>query len=220
MSRRRLLGVGMTSPRTRERMVARLRREGIRDERVLEVMGRLPRHLFVDEALASRAYEDTALPIGHGQTLSRPYTVARMTELVLEHAPRRVLEIGTGSGYQAAVLACLVEEVCTIERLLPLLRAARGRWRELGLHNIRARHGDGARGWPARAPFDAVLLTAAPAEPPAALLEQLAPDGCLVGPLAGRGGAQALTVLRREDGRWTAETVEPASFVPWRGGVA
>lgn len=213
------LGLGMTSRRTRERMVARLRRQGIRDERVLAAMARLPRHLFVDEALASRAYEDTALPIGHGQTLSQPYTVARMSELVLAGGPRRVLEIGTGTGYQAAVLALLVEEVCTIERLMPLLRRARPRWRALALYNIRARHGDGAEGWPARAPFDAILLTAAVPEPPPALLAQLAPAGRLVGPLGVPGGRQALTVVTRGPHGWTAEPVEPASFVPWRGGA-
>jgi protein-L-isoaspartate(D-aspartate) O-methyltransferase len=155
----------MTSQRARDRLIERLVAEGIADRRVLDVLRQLPRHLFVDEALATRAYEDTALPIGQGQTISQPHIVARMTELLLEHGrPQRVLEIGTGSGYQCAVLASLVEQVYTVERIEELLRNARRRFRKLGLANIRSRHDDGRLGWPDQAPFDAIIVTAAGAD--------------------------------------------------------
>ena len=170
-------GQGMTSQRARDRLVERLRSEGgIRDERVLSALRTVPRHLFIDEALASRAYEDTALPIGNGQTISQPWVVAKMTEALIEHGvPKRVLEIGTGSGYQAAVLATLGIEVFTVERIDELLRTARRRFRNLGL-NLRTKHDDGRMGWPEHAPFDAIIVTAAGAALDPALLNQLA-DG-------------------------------------------
>jgi protein-L-isoaspartate(D-aspartate) O-methyltransferase len=212
-------GLGMTSQRARDRLVDRLAAEGIRDRRVLDVIRQLPRHLFIDEALASRAYEDTALPIGQGQTISQPWVVARMTEALIEHRlPRRVLEIGTGSGYQGAVLAQLVEKVYTVERIEELLRNARRRFRKLGIANIRSRHADGRLGWPEEAPFDAIILTAAGAELDAALLDQLAPDGCLVAPV-GPAGRQTLLRVRAVDHEWVRESLGSVSFVPLLGGV-
>ncbi|HJT99381.1 MAG TPA: protein-L-isoaspartate(D-aspartate) O-methyltransferase [Rhodanobacteraceae bacterium] len=212
-------GLGMTSQRARDRLVERLQAEGIKDRRVLDVIRRLPRHLFIDEALASRAYEDTALPIGQGQTISQPWVVARMTEALIERAlPKRVLEIGTGSGYQAAVLASLVEKVYTVERIEELLRNARRRFRKLGLSNIRSKHDDGRLGWPEDAPFDAIILTAAGAELDEALLDQLAPEGTLVAPV-GPQGRQNLLRLFRIDGEWTRESLGGVSFVPLLGGT-
>lgn len=212
-------GLGMTSQRTRDRMVAGLAEAGIRDPRVLEVMRQLPRHLFIDEALASRAYENTALPIGQGQTISQPYIVARMSEALIEHKlPRRVLEIGTGSGYQCAVLARLVEQVYTVERIEELLRNARRRFRKLGLGNIRSRHDDGRLGWPEEAPFDAILVTAAGAALEPELLAQLAPDGCLVAPVGPAGQQELLRVRAGEDGR-ISERLGAVSFVPLLGGT-
>jgi len=209
----------MTSQRARDRLVERLAAEGIRDRRVLDVIRQLPRHLFIDEALASRAYEDTALPIGQGQTISQPWVVARMTEALIEHGlPRRVLEIGTGSGYQCAVLAQLVEKVYTVERIEELLRNARRRFRKLGIANVRSRHADGRLGWPEEAPFDAIILTAAGVELDAALLEQLAPDGCLVAPV-GPAGRQTLLRVRRGEEGWLRESLGAVSFVPLLGGV-
>ena len=213
-------GQGMTSQRARDRLIERLKSEGIKDRRVLEVMGRLPRHLFVEEALASRAYEDTALPIGLGQTISQPWVVARMTEAVVEHAlPEKVLEIGTGSGYQAAVLASLVKFVYTVERIEELLRNARRRFRKLGFENIRSKHDDGKLGWPEHAPFDAILLTAAGEQVDAALFAQLAPDGVLVAPV-GPPCAQELKRFRRYgDGDVISENLGSVSFVPLLGGL-
>lgn len=213
-------GLGMTSQRARDRLIERLVAEGIKDRRVLEVLRQLPRHLFIDEALATRAYEDTALPIGQGQTISQPYVVARMTELLLESSvPRRVLEIGTGSGYQCAVLAALVEKVYTVERIDELLRNARRRFRKLGLANIRSRHDDGRLGWPDEAAFDAIIVTAAGADLEQALLEQLAPDGVLVAPIGPPGRQELLRVRAGENG-WQREIVAAVSFVPLLGGVA
>ena len=207
-------GIGMTSQRTRDRLVRRLREEGIRNERVLEVIGQIPRHLFMDEALASRAYEDTALPIGYNQTISQPYVVAVMTDLVTRSNPRRVLEIGTGSGYQAAVLAPLVEKVYTVERIEPLARQARQRFRKLGLRNIRASYSDGTEGLPDFAPYDAIITTAAAEVIPEALLEQLSPDGgVLVIPLGGRT-YQTLTVVTRHGDQYEREDLDPVVFVP------
>ena len=213
-------GLGMTSQRARDRLVERLAAEGIKDRRVLDVIRQLPRHLFIDEALASRAYEDTALPIGQGQTISQPWVVARMTEALIEHGiPKKVLEIGTGSGYQAAVLAALVEKVYTVERIEELLRNARRRFRKLGIANIRSKHDDGRLGWPEEAPFGAIILTAAGAELDEALLDQLAPDGCLVAPV-GPPGRQTLLRLRGVDGEWVRESLGAVSFVPLLGGTA
>jgi protein-L-isoaspartate(D-aspartate) O-methyltransferase len=207
----------MTSQRTRDRLVQRLRADGIRDRAVLEAMGSTPRHLFVDEALASRAYEPTALPIGYGQTISQPYIVARMTELVVENLPARVLEVGTGSGYQAAVLAKLVERVYSTERIEPLAAQARQRFRRLGYRNVRVQHSDGSWGWPQFQPFDAIIVTAGADEIPAALLEQLAVGGRLVMPL-GDQQRQILVSITRTDSVYERVDLEPVSFVPLLGG--
>ena len=191
-------GIGMTSARTRARLADRLREKGISDERVLEMIRTTPRHLFMEEALAHQAYDDTALPIGYGQTISQPWVVARMTELLIEPGvPRRVLEIGTGCGYQAAILAGLCEQVYSVERIRPLLDQARARLRELGLARVQLRHADGGLGWPAEAPFDGILAACARAEVPEELLEQLADGGRLVMPV-GDTGTQWLTVVDRD----------------------
>ncbi|MGH8184498.1 MAG: protein-L-isoaspartate(D-aspartate) O-methyltransferase [Rhodanobacteraceae bacterium] len=212
-------GHGMTSQRARDRLVATLRAEGISDPRVLDVIRTTPRHLFLDEALAARAYENTALPIGLGQTISQPWVVARMTELLIERSvPARVLEIGTGSGYQAAVLAGLTGAVYTVERIEELLRKARRLFRNMKIENIRSRHDDGNIGWPAEAPFDAIVLTAAGESVPRALREQLRDGGVLVAPL-GPAGAQRLTRFRREGDAWHCEDLEGVSFVPLLGGL-
>lgn len=217
------VGLGMTSQRVRDRLVERLRDgaangQGIADERVLNVIRTLPRHMFVDEVLASRAYEDTALPIGHGQTISQPWVVARMTELLLENAPSKVLEVGTGSGYQAAVLGALGLEVYTVERIGELLRQARKRFRTLGM-NIRSKHDDGRVGWPEHAPYDAIIVTAgAPAVVPA-LVEQLRPGGVLVAPVGGSGSQALVRLLRREDGSVEETRLAAVSFVPLLSGT-
>jgi protein-L-isoaspartate(D-aspartate) O-methyltransferase len=215
--RSHIRGIGMTSQRTRDRLIERLREKGIRNEQVLEVIRRTPRHLFVDEALSSRAYEDTALPIGFNQTISQPYIVARMTEILLANNPQKVLEVGTGSAYQAAVLAQLVPKVFTVERILALLPMARQRLRELNLRNVSLKQSDGTWGWPQQAPFDAILVTAAPAEIPKALLDQLVDGGRLVIPV-GAGSAQTLAVITRHGDQYTREDLEPVSFVPLVGG--
>ncbi|HET7557399.1 MAG TPA: protein-L-isoaspartate(D-aspartate) O-methyltransferase [Rhodanobacteraceae bacterium] len=213
-------GSGMTSQRARDRLIANLREEGITDARVLDVIRTTPRHLFIDEALASRAYENTALPIGLGQTISQPWVVARMTELLIERGiPKRVLEIGTGSGYQAAVLAALVEQMYTVERIEELLRQARRRFRNLKIENIRSRHDDGNIGWPAEAPFDAIVLTAAGETIPRKLPGQLADGGVLVAPL-GPPGKQKLTRVRREGDALVSDELDEVSFVPLLGGLS
>jgi len=220
MNRHVASGIGMTSARTRERLVQRLRDQGIRDSAVLEQIRDVPRHLFVDEALGSRAYEDTALPIGHGQTISQPYVVARMTEALIEgEAPRKVLEVGTGCGYQTAVLASLVRFVYSIERISMLLERARSRLRELGVRNVHLRHGDGFQGWPAHAPYDGILVAAAPLVVPAALLEQLAPGGRLVVPIGAEGKQELLRITRRGD-QFETETLGVVSFVPLLKGLS
>lgn len=212
-------GIGMTSARTRERLIERLREQGIVNEAVLDRIRNVPRHLFVDEALASRAYEDTALPIGHGQTISQPYVVARMTAAVLAGGvPQSVLEIGTGCGYQAAVLAGLVPQVYSIERMKPLANRARRRLRELGLYNVKVRHGDGFKGWPGQAPFEAIVCTAAPASIPERLLAQLAAGGRLVIPV-GPPGAQELLCITREQDQFVSEKLAAVSFVPLLEGL-
>jgi protein-L-isoaspartate(D-aspartate) O-methyltransferase len=213
------LGIGMTSQRTRERLVQRLRDEGIRDRRVLDQMRNTPRHLFVDEALASRAYEETALPIGNGQTISQPYIVARMTEALLEGGPlESVLEVGTGSGYQTAVLAPLVRRVYTVERIKVLLDQARRRFQSINIRNIVTKHTDGGLGLPEYAPFDGVIVTAAPEGIPLAMVEQLRPGGRMVLPIGHRDQQALVRVTRTEDG-YEHEILEPVSFVPLRGGV-
>jgi protein-L-isoaspartate(D-aspartate) O-methyltransferase len=214
-----LRGLGMTSQRARDRMLERLRAEGgITDERVLTAMRTVPRHLFIDEALASRAYEDTALPIGNGQTISQPWVVARMTAALIEHGmPARVLEIGTGSGYQAAVLATLGLETYSVERSEELLRVARRRFRNLGL-NVRTRHDDGRAGWPEYAPFDGIIVTAGAAAMEPALFEQLPEGGTLVAPIGGASGQRLLRV-RRLEGELVQEDLGAVVFVPLLPGT-
>ena len=213
-----LSGIGMTSQRTRERLVQRLVEQGISDWAVLDVMRSTRRHLFLDEAMAHRAYEDTALPIGFNQTLSQPYTVARMTELLLADGPRhRVLEIGSGSGYQTAVLAQLVDEVFAVERIKPLLDKSRQRLRRLKLRNVQLRHGDGAFGWDGPGEFDGILSAAAPERIPDELLQQLATGGRLVLPVGGE--VQHLQVVTRTDEGFVTDIVEQANFVPLRPGT-
>lgn len=213
-------GIGMTSQRTRDRLVERLRAEGIRNEAVLDVIRNTPRHLFVDEALASRAYEDTALPIGYNQTISQPYVVAVMTDLIISNKPKKVLEIGTGSGYQAAILAPLVEKVYTVERIAPLAKQARQRFRKLGLRNVRASYSDGTEGLPDFAPYDAIITTAASEQIPQALLEQLSENGGrLVIPLGGPA-RQALTLVTRRGNSYEQESLDPVIFVPLLSGQA
>jgi len=210
-------GIGMTSQRTRDRLVQRLRSKGINNNAVLEAIGSTPRHLFVDEALASRAYEDTALPIGKGQTISQPYIVARMTELLLEVKPDKVLEVGTGSGYQAAILSRLVDKVYSTERIESLATQARQRFRRLGYRNVRVQHSDGSWGWPQFGPFDAIIVTAGGADIPEPLLEQLAVGGRLVMPLGDRL-RQILVSVTRTPTVYERVDLEPVVFVPLIGG--
>lgn len=218
--KQRLQGTGMTSRRTRERMVSRLREQGITNSKVLAVMAEIPRHVFVDEALESRAYEDTALPIGHNQTISQPYIVARMTELLLEKGPRsKVLEIGTGCGYQTAVLAKLVQQLYSVERIAPLMKKARDLLWELGIKTVGFKHSDGGWGWPEHAPFDGILAAAAPAEIPDALLAQLAVGGVMVIPVGGEGRQDLHRITRSENG-FEDEVIEPVTFVPFLSGVS
>jgi protein-L-isoaspartate(D-aspartate) O-methyltransferase len=213
------LGKGMTSQRARDRLVERLKAQGVTDTRVLEVIGRVPRHLFVDEALSSRAYEDTALPIGLGQTISQPYVVALMTAaLIRDGIPARALEIGTGSGYQAAVLAQLLPEVHTVERIDELLRQARKRFRQLGYKNIRSKHDDGNIGWREHAPFDALIVTAARETLDPDLLAQVAVGGIAVAPLGPAGQQTLVRMVRGTDG-WSRENLGAVSFVPLVRGV-
>jgi protein-L-isoaspartate(D-aspartate) O-methyltransferase len=215
-----LKGEGMTSQRARDRLASKLKEDGIKDARVIEVIRNLPRHHFIDQALHSRAYENTALPIGHGQTISQPWVVARMTEALLEFGmPQKVLEIGTGSGYQAVVLAALVPQLYTVERIEELLRQARRRFRQLGLANLRSRHDDGKLGWPDEAPFDAIILTAAGDTIPTQLLDQLSPTGVLVAPV-GSPSHQVLIRMRGDgQGDFVQEELGPVSFVPLLGGI-
>jgi protein-L-isoaspartate(D-aspartate) O-methyltransferase len=214
------IGMGMTSQRVRDRLIERLRDNGIADERVLNAIRTVPRHLFIDEALATRAYEDTALPIGHGQTISQPWVVAKMTEALFANGaqPSKVLEVGTGSGYQAAILAALGLEVHTVERIGELLRTARKRFRTLGF-NIRSKHDDGRIGWPENGPFDGIVVTAAAPALVDALAAQLAPGGTLVAPVGG-SGAQSLLCLRKDaDGVISQANLAPVVFVPLLSGL-
>jgi protein-L-isoaspartate(D-aspartate) O-methyltransferase len=215
----RLSGIGMTSARTRERLVQRLQEQGIVDQRVLDRIRNVPRHLFMDEALATRAYEDTALPIGFGQTISQPFVVARMTEALLAAgAADKVLEIGTGCGYQTAVLAPLVKQIYTIERIASLLGRARRTLRELRIRNVNFRHEDGNSGWAARAPYDGILLTAAPHAVPPALFEQLALGGRLIAPV-GPDGRQELYCYTKGEVRIERQSLGAVSFVPLVSGL-
>lgn len=215
-----LQGIGMTSLRTRERMIKRLADQGITNIKVLEVMRNTPRHIFVDEALASRVYEDVALPIGYNQTISQPYIVAKMTELLLRSTQRhlkRVLEIGTGSGYQTAVLAQLVDHVYSVERILPLQRKAKTYLWDLHLKNISFMYADGHAGWKDYAPFDGILVSAAPAEVPEALLQQLAIGAALVIPVGMTGKQQLQRITRTESG-YEIEQFDAVAFVPFLSG--
>lgn len=214
-----LQGIGMTSLRTRERMIKRLMEQGISNNKVLDVMRNTPRHIFMDEALASRAYEDTALPIGYNQTISQPYIVAKMTELLLSSSGRltNVLEIGTGCGYQTAVLAQLVDYVYSVERIAPLQKKAKDRLWSLKLKNVSYLHSDGGWGWQEHAPYDGVLVAAAPPEIPEMLLEQMAVGGVMVIPI-GKGSSQRLQRVTRTENGYEVEKLEPVVFVPFLSG--
>jgi protein-L-isoaspartate(D-aspartate) O-methyltransferase len=216
-----LQGVGMTSQRTRERLIQRLMEQGVTNMRVLDVIRSTPRHIFLDEALSHRAYEDTALPIGHGQTLSRPYTVARMTEILLGAGGKldKVLEVGTGSGYQTTVLAQLVPHVYSVERIKPLQDKARERLRQLGLRNVNLRHADGGFGWPEMGPYNGILSTAAPHAVPEELLKQLAPSGVLVIPIGGQEQHLHLIMRDGDTDKFVTRIIEPAKFVPLVSGT-
>jgi protein-L-isoaspartate(D-aspartate) O-methyltransferase len=215
----RFAGIGMTSARTRDRLVQRLREQGISNLTVLDRIRNVPRHIFVDEALGTRAYEDTALPIGFGQTISQPYIVARMTEALLEGGPLlNVLEVGTGCGYQTAVLAPLVERVYTIERVEPLVARAKERIKELGIRNVRFRYGDGTLGWKAHAPFDGILVAAAPLVVPEELIKQLKVGGRLLVPV-GSEGQQELIRFTRKEQRVERQSLGAVAFVPLLGGT-
>ncbi len=211
-------GSGMTSQRTRERLIQRLYEEGLSNAKVLEVIRRTPRHMFVDEAFSHRAYEDTSLPIGHNQTISQPYMVARMSELLLEAGPLdKVLEIGTGSGYQTAILSQLVERVFSVERIQGLQERAKERLVELNLRNVVFRWGDGWEGWPALAPYNGIIVTAAASEVPQALLDQLAPGGRLVIPV-GSGDVQQLMLIIRDEQGYSRHILDAVRFVPLLNG--
>jgi protein-L-isoaspartate(D-aspartate) O-methyltransferase len=214
-----LQGIGMTSLRTRERMIKRLSEQGIHNKKILEIMRDTPRHIFMDEALASRAYEDTALPIGYNQTISQPYIVAKMTELLLGASSHlgKVLEIGTGCGYQSAILAQLVDHVYSIERILPLQRKAKSYLWDLKLKNISYLYSDGNLGWPEYAPFDGIIASAAPSEIPAQLLQQLAIGGVMVIPI-GKNGQQTLQRVTRRTSGYDIEKLEAVTFVPFLSG--
>lgn len=214
-----LQGIGMTSARTRDRLVNRLKAQGIQNEDVLQQIRNVPRHLFVDEALASRAYEDTALPIGHGQTISQPYVVARMTEALLDgFTGETVLEIGTGCGYQTAVLAPLVKRIYSVERIPELLKKTRQRLRDLDIYNVQFRPGDGWQGWPKYAPYDGIIVAAAAPVLPEKLLEQLAPGGRLVMPVGPAGRQELMLVIRRDD-HFEQQSIGAVSFVPLVPGI-
>lgn len=214
-----LQGIGMTSSRTRERMINRLMEQGIRSNKVLDVIRNTPRHIFMDEALASRAYEDTALPIGYNQTISQPYIVAKMTELLLASSGRlaKVLEIGTGCGYQTAILAQLVDHVYSVERIAPLQKKAKDRLWDLKLKNVSYKHSDGGWGWPDYAPYDGILVAAAPPEIPEMLLQQMAVGGVMVIPV-GKGDSQQLQRVTRTESGYEVENLEPVIFVPFQSG--
>ena len=216
-------GIGMTSARTRERLVQRLAGHGISNLQILDRVRSVPRHLFVDEALQSRAYEDSALPIGHGQTISQPYIVALMTQALLDGIDPsqpllKVLEVGTGCGYQTAILSPLVRQIFSIERIRDLMVDTRTRLAQLGFQNIRFRHGDGMQGWPGQAPFDGILVAAAPAGIPQQLLDQLAVGGCLIIPVGPAGCQELMRVTRTEQGL-KQENLCTVSFVPLLEGT-
>ncbi len=214
-----LQGIGMTSRRTRDRLVSRLKEQGISDELVLNTIRETPRHIFIDEALSHRAYEDTALPIGFNQTISQPYIVAKMTEVLVSTGPlKRVLEVGTGSGYQTSVLAQLVDQVFSVERIKPLQDKAKERLRQMGLRNVHLQHSDGGMGWPSKAPFDAIMVTAAPEQVPEELLVQLAIGGSLVIPV-GQDQQQLKLIVRQSDLEYKTRIIENVNFVPLLAGT-
>jgi len=216
----RVQGIGMTSQRTRDRLIERLRSKGIQNEQVLEIMRSMPRHLFVDEAMGSRSYEDSSLPIGHGQTISQPFIVARMTEVLLSRGmPDAVLEVGTGSGYQAAILSQLVPKVYSVERIVALQTQARERYQMLGIHNISLKHSDGSWGWQQNAPYKAIIVTAAPEEVPQGLLDQLDIGGLMVIPVGGQQGIQKLLLITREADQFVEEELDAVKFVPLLSGA-
>lgn len=221
MSSLHLSGIGMTSQRTRQRLIERLMDQGVTNHQVLDVIGDTPRHIFLDEALSHRAYEDTALPIGFGQTLSQPYIVARMTEVLLGAAGSvdKVLEVGTGSGYQTSILAQLVGQVYSVERIKPLQDKARERLRQIGLRNVQLRHADGGFGWPEMGPFNAILSTAAPRDVPPELLQQLAPNGVLVIPVGGNTQELRLIIREGDSDNFMTQVLEPVKFVPLLSGT-
>lgn len=213
-------GLGMTSQRTRDRLINILRENNIKNEDVLSVIASTPRHLFVDEALSTRAYENISLPIGHGQTISQPYMVARMTELLLAGGQvKKVLEVGTGSGYQTAILSKLVFSVFSVERIKPLLDNAKDKFRQLKLNNVLTRYSDGGWGWPEKAPYDAIIVTAAPETLPISLLEQLVDGGKLIIPM-GKKGQQELLLFQRIGNKFHKKILEKVSFVPLLKGRA
>jgi len=210
----------MTSQRTRDRLIERLRTKGIQNENVLDAMRIMPRHLFVDEAMSSRAYEDSSLPIGHGQTISQPFIVARMTEILLSRGtPDAVLEVGTGSGYQAAILSQLVPKVYSVERIVALQTQARERYHMLGINNIALKHSDGSWGWPQFGPYKAIIVTAAPEEVPPGLLEQLDIGGIMVIPVGSQQGVQKLLLITREANQYVEEELDAVKFVPMLNGA-
>ena len=213
-----LKGIGMTSQRTRDRLVARLRKQGIDDVEVLACLGHVPRHIFVDEAMAHRAYEDTALPIGHSQTISQPFIVALMTQLLCEIKPHQVLEVGTGSGYQTAVLAQLCQRLCSVERISALTQRARARLSAMSIKNVLLKHGDGYSGWQAHAPFDGIMVTAAPPAVPEVLLDQLAIGGRLIAPV-GDDVVQELIVIDRTPEGFVERVHDRVNFVPLLSGT-
>lgn len=221
MSSLHLSGIGMTSQRTRQRLIERLMDQGVTNHQVLDVIADTPRHIFLDEALSHRAYEDTALPIGFGQTLSQPYIVARMTEVLLGAAGcvDKVLEVGTGSGYQTSILAQLVGQVYSVERIKPLQDKARERLRQIGLRNVQLRHADGGFGWPEMGPFNAILSTAAPRDVPPELLQQLAPNGVLVIPVGGNTQELRLIIREGDSDNFMTQVLEPVKFVPLLSGT-
>jgi len=217
------LGIGMTSQRTRDRMVTRLQEKGITDQNVLAAMSKVPRHLFMDEAMAHRAYEDTALPINHGQYISQPWIVAKMTEIVIQQNPKKILEIGTGSGYQAAILGQLVEQVFSVERIDDLTRIARRRFVKFGYSNVRTKTGDGFEGWENEGPYDLIIATAAPEKIPQKLLKQLEIGGTMLLPLGDSNSQNLVKITKNSelpgsDG-YSVEELESVFFVPFLEGV-